>query len=151
METKKSYYERNKEKCKQKAKEYIAKHKDKHAEYMKRSREKNKDKWNKYLRSYKQKKYNNDEQARIKANFIAQHNFFLKGKNNSMHDLIGLRIEEYIKYIESLFERDMNWSNRGKAWRIVRKKGYKEFDLTNEQELKNFFNYKNIVVQRINS
>ena len=150
MEQKLSYYERNKEKCKAKAKEYIKNNKEKHAKYMKKSHKNNIDKRREYYKNYKNKQYHKDIQAKIKAKFMVLHGEYLQNKYLKMQKLTGMELNDYMDYIEKMFEKDMNWDNRGKTWRIVRKKSFREFDLTKEEELKKFFNYKNVEVQRIN-
>ena len=150
MEQKLSYYERNKEKCKAKAKEYIKNNKEKHAKYMKKSHKNNIDKRREYNKNYKNKQYHRDEQVNIKTNYLVMHNLFLKGDKNKMYELIGCNLEDYKQYIEKMLDVNMNWENRGKTWRLVRKKSFREFDLTKQEELKKYFNYKNVVVQRIN-
>lgn len=67
-----------------------------------------------------------------------------KGKSASL--LLGCSIEEYKKYLESLWLPGMNWENYGLGegkWNIDHILCCKLFDLTDENQQKICFNYKN--------
>ena len=53
--------------------------------------------------------------------------------------------EELISYFESKFQKGMTWKNYGRyGWHIDHIKPCSSFDLTNSEELKKCFNYKNL-------
>jgi hypothetical protein len=57
--------------------------------------------------------------------------------------LVGCNIDILIKYIESLFLEDMSWDNYGK-WHIDHIRPCSSFDLSDNEQQKICFNYKNL-------
>lgn len=60
---------------------------------------------------------------------------------------LGCSIEEFKVYLESKFLPGMNWGNQGKGkdkWNIDHIEPLKDFDLTNNEELKNACYYTNL-------
>lgn len=67
-------------------------------------------------------------------------------KKSKTTEIIGCSIIEYKKHIESQFEDWMSWDNYGNGkdkWNIDHIIPISYFDLTNDDELKKAFNYKN--------
>lgn len=58
---------------------------------------------------------------------------------------LGCSLKRCIKYIESKWERGMNWENYSKKWIIHHVKPLSQFDLTKISELKRACNYKNLL------
>ena len=56
--------------------------------------------------------------------------------------LLGISINEFITYLESLFTENMTWENYGE-WHIDHKQPCASFDLTNPEEQKKCFHYSN--------
>ena len=58
---------------------------------------------------------------------------------------LGCSIEEFKRYIESLWQPGMTWDNYGPdGWHIDHKNAISKFDLTNEEQLKKACNYTNL-------
>jgi hypothetical protein len=108
-EYKKVYKKENKEKIKEYYTEYNNKNKEKKKEYY----DKNKDKLNEY-----QKEYNNDINNRIRNRVNCRIREVIKNKLPDYKIYLGCDINEYIIYIESKFNNDMNWNNYGRLWNI---------------------------------
>jgi hypothetical protein len=108
------YYEKNKEKQKQKYAENRELKKEKSKNYY----QKNKVKANKQKRQYEKNKYDNDPLFNlaytIRRNIT--HSFKNKGvkKQTKTTEILGCSFDEFKIYIESKFEPWMNWSNKGK-------------------------------------
>jgi hypothetical protein len=65
-------------------------------------------------------------------------------KSVSTFKLIGCRKDEYLRYLESLFEPEMTWENYGvHGWHIDHIVPISSFDLTDSEELKKAFHYTN--------
>jgi hypothetical protein len=69
----------------------------------------------------------------------------LKGQNKSLNtmELVGCSIDYLIEYIEGLFLESMSWSNYGE-WHIDHIRPCASFDLTDIEQQKICFNYKNL-------
>ena len=66
-------------------------------------------------------------------------------KNNRTADLIGCSIDEFKKYIECGFKINMTWENYGKnGWSLDHIIPCAAFDLSNESEKKECFNFSNL-------
>jgi len=66
-------------------------------------------------------------------------------KTIQFNDLLGCTIEHAIKHIESLFKPGMSWDNHGlHGWHIDHIKPCSSFDLTDPEQQKQCFNYKNL-------
>jgi 5-methylcytosine-specific restriction endonuclease McrA len=59
-------------------------------------------------------------------------------------DLLGCSIECARNHIESQFNNEMNWNNHGILWEIDHIIPINFFDLTNKEEQKKAFHYKNL-------
>jgi hypothetical protein len=64
-------------------------------------------------------------------------------KNNKTFELVGCNIEFLKNWLEYLFIDEMNWDNYGK-WHIDHVKPCCSFNLNNEDEVKQCFNWKNL-------
>lgn len=70
-----------------------------------------------------------------------------KCKSAKTMELLGCTIDEFVKYIESKWEKDMSWQNYGNKenqWSIDHIKPCAMFDFTNEEEQKQCFHYSNM-------
>lgn len=66
-------------------------------------------------------------------------------KSKRTLNYLGCSIEEARIHIEKQFTKGMNWNNHGNyGWHIDHIKPCSKFDLTNEEEQKECFNYKNL-------
>ena len=64
-------------------------------------------------------------------------------KNNKTLDLLGCSLDHLKQHLESQFQEGMNWENYGE-WHIDHKKPCAAFDLTDEDQQKECFNYTNL-------
>jgi hypothetical protein len=82
----------------------------------------------------------------IKASIYASlHNYLKQGKTNKMIWYLGCTIEEFKIYLENKFQEGMSWENYGMfGWHIDHIKPVSLFDLNNEKQLKECWNYKNL-------
>lgn len=65
-------------------------------------------------------------------------------KQNSTIEIIGCSILFYKFWLEFQFNEKMNWDNHGSYWHIDHVKPCASFNLLNEYELKECFNWKNV-------
>jgi hypothetical protein len=69
---------------------------------------------------------------------------FYKGiKSDSMLKLIGCSYENYVKWIEYNFSKEMSWENHGSIWHIDHVLLCHLFDHTCHDDIKICFNWKN--------
>lgn len=127
---------------KEKKAEYDKTYREKHANILKERKkqeyERNKDKYINRQIGYRQ-----TIEGKLKHNLRTRISNCIKRKTNSSFELLGCDITFYINYIEYLFEKDMTWENYGTYWHIDHVKQLKEFDLMNETNQKEAFNWKN--------
>lgn len=139
----KKYYEENKEEIAIRVKKYQDENKEKTAKRMKKYREENKEK----LNSDRKKKYDLDENFRIRSNLRTRLNKTLKGtiKSAPTLELLGCSIEFLKKHLESQFKEGMNWNNHSKTgWHIDHIKPCSKFDLSKPEEQRACFSYSNL-------
>jgi hypothetical protein len=60
------------------------------------------------------------------------------------NDLLDCDSNTFIKHIESQFTEEMNWDNYAEEWEYDHIKPLAAFDFSNEDEVKEAFNYKNV-------
>lgn len=97
--------------------------------------------------NYDMKRYHSDINFRLIKIQRARIRNALKGLNKSQttQELIGCTIEELKAHLESQFESWMTWDNYGKyGWHVDHIIPISKFDLTDEQQLKEACNYKNL-------
>ena len=136
-ENRKEYYKINKEKHKILTSEYYLLHKEdikdrvkkynienkekiklKHKEYY----NSNKEKLNKYRRDYNKHKIDSDPLFKLRMCIrslisVSFKNKFTK-KSKKTIEILGCSFFEFKKYIENLFDENMNWENYGKYWQL---------------------------------
>ena len=124
----KNYRENNREKAVQYSRQYYSQNKDiilsKNVKYYKNRRQK-------------------DLKFKILTNLRRRFNLAVKNRSESIKNLIGCDIEFFIDYISQKFENGMSWNNYGK-WHIDHIRPCASFDLTDVEQQKICFNYKNL-------
>ena len=98
-------------------------------------------------RIYVMNKRKNDIHYKIKDNLRRRINYALNHskKSNSTAKLLGCNLQEFKLYIESLWQKGMNWNNYGKfGWHLDHIIPCANFDLTNPEQQKKCFHYSNI-------
>lgn len=167
METKQTYYQRNKERIlAQRAEkynqeretllarsnEYYKQNREQRIEYARLNSKNNKDyrkrymqQFNKNNRSNLRQRYNTDERYRLSVILRKRIYNALKGnkKSGNSMELLGCTIEEYKSYLEALFKPGMSWSNQGSVWHIDHIKPIFSFNLLIPEEQFAAFNYRN--------
>jgi len=98
-----------------------------------------------YKRKWSHKKYQNDVTYRLTALLRSRLHSAIKGtaKKSSAKKLIGCSIPQLRKHLESQFADGMTWDNHG-DWHIDHIKPCAAFDLTNETEQRQCFQYSNL-------
>ena len=147
LKAQRKYRENNKEKIQEAEKlfrssEEYKKHK---AKYDMEYRKKKADKIREYKRNWKKKNKNNPL-IKIKRNLRRRINHVIIDglKSDSTENLIGCTYQEFMKHIESQFTDGMTWENYGQyGWHIDHIRPCCDFDLTNPDQQKECFNYKN--------
>ena len=90
-----------------------------------------------------------DPHTRIRDNLSLRMRLALKEQNltkrNTTANLVGCSIPFLKKYLENKFQKGMNWKNQGRyGWHIDHIKPCSKFDLSDPDQQKKCFNYKNL-------
>lgn len=82
---------------------------------------------------------------RIRSNLSRRINKAIKGISKSAHtvELVGCSIEFFMSHLQSLFRPGMTWENYGPVWHVDHIKPCVLFDLTDPEQQKACFNWKN--------
>jgi len=98
-----------------------------------------------YMNVWMQKQYNNNPNHKIKAIIQASLHNYLKSKTNNSIYYIGCTIQELKKHLENQFIDNMTWDNHGQfGWHIDHIKPVNTFDLNDEKQLMECWNYTNL-------
>lgn len=103
-----------------------------------------------YKRNWAQTQRQTNIQFRLKENIRSRIYLALQFRKDSSEEILGCSIEEYIVYLEQQFDKNMSWDNYGIYWEIDHINPISKFDLTNVNEVKICFNYKNTQPLSIN-
>lgn len=149
-ENRKNWYLKNKEKVKEYnqinndifkiyRKEYNIKNKEKSKKYQKENKN--------HFNEYRQNRYDTDPKYKLKLLLRGRLYEMLKKqkspKNESALKLVGCSINEFKKYIESLWKVEMTWENHGKIWELDHIKPCDSFNLLLREEQQECFHYTN--------
>jgi hypothetical protein len=141
------WYEENKDRLKIKGKEYAERNKEKKKKYHKKYYLKNKSKLIKYIGEYTKKRRKQDINYKILDSLRCRIYGALKGerKSESTKRLLGCSLDYFKKYFASLFTDEMTWDKflHGEI-HIDHIKPCDQFDLTDIEQQRQCFNYKNI-------
>merc|ERR1711991_129039 len=118
------------------------KHRDKILKQKKEYGKKNRKRINKYQRE----KYQNDMSYKIAVLTRSRVRDFIKGdvKESSALEYLGKDLDFVQAWLNFQFYDGMDFSNHGDYWHIDHVTPCESFDLTNEEELKKCFNWKNL-------
>lgn len=103
----------------------------------------NRQKRNEYIHEYKKERRNNDPSFRLYESLRKRIWKSVKNKSNSSIEYLGCDIDFYKKWIEFTMKLDMNWENYGSLWNVDHVIPIIKFDSSNNDELKEAFNWKN--------
>lgn len=125
--------------------DYYAKTKDNNKKAKKNwiSIPENRDKRNEYIRKYKADRRLNDNAYKLFENHRKKIWKSLTNKSNSSKELLGCDIENYVNWITYTMSDEMTWDNYGTYWNIDHLVPVNTFDITNPDEAKKAFNWKN--------
>lgn len=142
-ELKVKYYQKNSEKLKEYSAKYRRENPEKVKELKAKYYQENFEKINAYIR----KRYKNDENFRIEKLLRNRLWYALKSqsakKSKRTSELVGCSIDELWKHLEKQFKDGMTRQNLGE-WHIDHIKPCSLFDLTDPEQQKECFNYKNL-------
>ncbi len=110
----------------------------------------NKKKRNEYIRKYKAEKRLSDKSFVLHENCRKRIWKCVKNKSNSSKELLGCDINFYLKWISYTMTEDMTWDNYGTFWNIDHLIPIKTFDLSNSDDVKKAFNWKNTWAMKSN-
>lgn len=136
-EYKKKEYEKNRDKILEKKREYYKENKEKILEERRNYKQ----------RSYKRRaeRYKKDKgymiEMRLRARFYGL--ISVDKKKDRFYDLVGCTKKELKEHIESTFKRGMCWDNYSE-WHIDHIRPCSSFDLTDSEQQKECFNYRNL-------
>ena len=133
LERSKQYYLENNEYCKERNNVYSKK-------YFLLEKNKNK------RTQYNLQKYKNHLPTKLTLILRCRFNNALKNnhKQSSITHLLGCSIEELKKHLEKQFKKEMSWENWGEIWEIDHIKPCISFDLTDQKQQHDCFNYLNL-------
>jgi hypothetical protein len=103
----------------------------------------NRQKRNEYIRKYKAEKRLKDKGYVLYENLRKRIWHSVKDKSNSSKDILGCDIDNYLNWINHTMFKDMSWKNYGIYWNIDHLIPISKFDLSDPNEVKKAFNWKN--------
>lgn len=131
--SKKKYYYKNQEQCCERSRNWYNKNRDirlnAHTIYIRNRRQ-------------------NDNEFKLYSNIRSR--IYAALKNNDLEkkfftiEILGCSIHFYKTWLEYQFDEKMNWDNHGDYWHIDHVKPCASFDLLNDIEIKECFNWKNV-------
>jgi len=138
---KKSHYKENKDKILEKNKKYVRENKEKVREYINKWRRDNPECRNKYVK----RKYKSDPSYRLLNCLRSRVYAAMIGaaKSASTMELVGCSIDKLKQHLESKFTEGMSWDNYG-DWHVDHIKPCASFDLSDPEQQRLCFNYKNL-------
>lgn len=130
QESKKTYYYKNQDTCCKRSMDWYLRNKDikneKHAVYIKKKRQE-------------------DVNFKIYSNMQTRiYSALRDNKSERTMDLIGCDICFFKTWLENQFDEKMSWDNHGTYWHIDHVKPCSSYDMTNPNEVKECFNWKNV-------
>jgi hypothetical protein len=140
------------------AKYYHTTGKELRKDYYDQYRKDNKEYYNQYVNNHYHnnkeyyREYNNTRSATdpifrlkhaINSNININLRKYLQIKKDKSLSYLGITMEEYCTYLENQFTPEMNWDNYGSYWEIDHIIPIDSFDLSDEKQLYECFNYKN--------
>jgi len=96
-----------------------------------------------YQKEYKRKKRQIPE-YRLKENLRTYFYRVVTNKTKSIFKYLGCDLDEFLLHLENKFDSNMNWENYGKYWEIDHIIPIENFNLNNENEIYQCWNYLNL-------
>ncbi len=141
----KEYQEKNKEKLKIYRKKYNTENREKSKQRSSKWREKNREKYKEWCRNYS-KKRRRDPSFKVLDNLRSRLYHAMKGRTKSATTLtlLGCSIEKLWDHLEAHFEDPMTRENYGPVWHVDHIKPCSIFDLTDDRQQRQCFNWRNL-------
>jgi hypothetical protein len=142
----KLYYQRHKDKIKEKANKWFKENPERHAKTSQEWRDNNPDKYKKSLIKYRETHKNEIKERKLKYAKLPHVKLrsavrsrvwsALKGKKNfrNIEDLLGYTINNLMDHLEKQFQTGMTWDNYGK-WHVDHKIPESAFNFKNDTHL----------------
>ena len=139
----KTNYQNNKKQLKEYSVEHYKRNKQKRKEQIRQWRENNKDKIREYRSQWEKRQ---GAHFRILKNLRKRIGEVVKGhKSDTTLKLLGCDMERFRTHLESQFTEGMTWDNYGvHGWHVDHIRPCCSFDLTDPEQQKICFNYKNL-------
>jgi len=139
---------KSRDKCLDKQRRWRKQNFEYYQSYMKEWRSENQDKVNKSRRKWvvTERSRNKSYRLGLKLKNELTRTIRRNGKyiDESLIKLVGCDYKTFRNHIESLFDNNMTWNNRGRrGWHFDHIRPTVSFDLLNEEQLKVCFNYRN--------
>lgn len=141
----KEYCSINSERVSKYSKEYRNANIEKSSAYIKEYQKANREVIGEYKREWIKKKRNTDPTFKLLCNLRRRINKAISGevKSAATKQLIGCTVEEMKEHLEKQFTSGMNWGNYGE-WHVDHIMPCISFDLSQEKEQRECFNYRNL-------
>ena len=97
--------------------------------------------------NYVKIRYHTDLEFKIKMLLSSRIRAVVAGKDRSQEaeQLLGCSIDQFLGHLEILFQDGMDWENQGRGgWHIDHKRPCDGFDLSDPEQQKACFNWKNL-------
>lgn len=145
-QSRKRHYRANIEKMRAQKVAYGQAHKEEKSAYDRVYRQANPDRIREHKRAWARRNVDNIE-VRLKRNLRRRIHHVIKGTNKAgtTFELLGCDLETLKKHIEAQFTGEMCWENYGQfGWHIDHIRPCYEFDLTDNEQQKICFHYRNL-------
>jgi len=143
----KQQYEQNKEQILTRNKQYNQKNKEQISTQKKQYNKKNKERINAQKIQYKKHRRSNDIEFKLIDNTRNRINHAIRSqltkKSARTHDLLGIPMDKYIRWIEFQLKDDYTWDNWGTDFHIDHVYPISKHDLSKKEEQFKAFNWKN--------
>jgi hypothetical protein len=138
-EKRKARYKKNPKAELSRNKKYVEENKESVNEYKKLWARDNSHRYTEYARN----KYRTDPMFRLKNCLRSRLTAAVAGKSASTMELVGCSIDKLKQHLESKFTEGMSWDNYG-DWHVDHIKPCASFDLSDPEQQRLCFNYKNL-------
>lgn len=153
----KKYWDENKEKLNDNAKERYKKNPTPYLTRSKQQKESNPKKYKQYQKEYRKKnrirlneynlnRYHSDIRRKLRGIIGGGIRKRLKGETKESNSInyIGCTWDFLIGYLESKFSNEMNWDNIGTKWHLDHIIPCRAFDFNDDEQIRKCFHYTNL-------
>ncbi len=140
----KLWYEENKEKAKETRALYYQNNKQKMDNAKKIWYEKNKEKMKLWVNEYMKNRYQTNFDYRIKTIMNKRIRDYIRSKTQPTLEFLGCSIDDFKKWIEYQFDKNMSWDNMGTYWSFDHVVPCASFDFSKEEDILECYNWTNL-------